>query len=243
MTREQAAVAAAAAVAERDNIQANLLDLDGSFGKRMLAGAKLAGATLQRWSQIEAELATLWETFTAYSAVVDRAAEIVAGFGRSPGAKIDEVGALVRGPSVRLARAAPLGQRQLTTGASTDLTLSAAVSEMKRAYADASALYATAETVWNEISDGLQQLGASLDDAKRKSAGLADGSLADALTAAETSLGQLRQTLNTDPIALWQRGHTDTARLDRLREQVTAAASRAAELARLRDGPAAGSRC
>jgi hypothetical protein len=236
MTREQAAAAVAAAVAERDNIQANLLDLDGSFGKRMLAGAKLAGATLQRWSEIEAELATLWETFTAYSAVVDRAAEIVASFGRSPGAKIDEVGALVRGPSVRLARAAPLGQRQLTTGASTDLTLSAAVSEMKRAYADASALYATAETVWNEISDGLQQLGASLDDAKRKSAGLADGSLAGALTAAETSLGQLRQTLNTDPIALWQRGHTDTAPLNRLREQVTAAASRAAELARLRDG-------
>jgi len=236
MTREQAAAAVAAAVAERDNIQANLLDLDGSFGKRMLAGAKLAGATLQGWSEIEAELAKLWETFTAYSAVVDQAAAIVASFGRSPGAKIDEVGALVRGPSVRLARATPLGQRQLTTGASTDLTLSAAVSEMKRAYADASALYATAETVWNEISDGLQQLGASLDDAKRQSAGLADDSLAGALTAAETSLGQLRLTLNTDPIALWQRGHTDTGRLDRLREQVGAVASRAAELARLRDG-------
>ncbi len=236
MTREQATTAVAAAVAERNNIQANLLDLDGSFGKRMLAGAKLAGASLQRWSAVEGELATLWETFTAYSAVVDRAAEIVASFGRSPGAKIDEVGALVRGPSVRLARTAPIGQRQLTTGASTDLTLSAAVSEMKRAYADASALFSAAETVWNEISDGLQQLGATLDDAKRKSAGLADTALAGALTAAETSLGQLRQTLNTDPIALWQQGHTDTARLDRVREQVTVAASRVAELARLRDG-------
>jgi hypothetical protein len=236
LTREQAAAAAAAAVTERDTIQANLLDLDGSFGKRMLAGATLAGATQQRWSANEAELATLWETFTAYSAVVDRAAEIVASFGRSPGAKIDEVAALLRGPSVRLARTAPLGQRQLTTGASTGLTLGGAVSEMKRAFADASALYATAETIWNEIADGLQQAGASLDDAKRKSAGLADDALAGALTAAETSLGQLRQTLNTDPLALWQRGHTDTSRLDRLREQVTAAASQAAELARLRDG-------
>jgi hypothetical protein len=236
LTREQAAAAAAAAVTERDNIQANLLDLDGSFGKRLLAGAKLAGATLQRWRAIEAELATLWETFTAYSAVVDRASEIVASFGRSPGAKIDEVSALLRGPSVRLAQATPLGQRQLTTGATTQLTLAAAVSEMKRAYTDASALFATAETIWNEIADGLQQAGASLDDAKRISAGLADEALAGALTAAETSLGQLRQTLNTDPIALWQRGHTDTARLDRLREQVTTAASRAAELSRLRDG-------
>ena len=142
---------------------------------------------------------------------------------------------------MRLARTAPIGQRQLTTGASTDLTLSAAVSEMKRAYADASALFSTAETVWNEISDGLQQLGATLDDAKRKSAGLADtgwptlGWRARS-PLAETSLGQLRQTLNTDPIALWQHGHTDTARLDRVREQVTVAATRVAELARLRDG-------
>jgi len=236
LTREQAAAAAAAAVTERDNIQANLLELDGSFGKRLLAGAKLAGVTLQRWSTIETELATLWETFTAYSAVVDQASEIVASFGRSPGAKIDEVSALLRGPSVRLARTAPLGQRQLTSGSTTQLTLSAAVSEMKRVYADASALFATAETIWNEIADGLQQAGTSLDDAKLISAGLADDALTGALTAAETSLSQLRQTLNTDPIALWQRGQTDTARLGRLREQVTAVTSRAAELARLRDG-------
>lgn len=240
MTREQAAAAVTAASTERDNVQANLLDLDGSFGKRMLAGAKLAGETQQRWTAIEAELARLWETFTAYSAVVDRAAQIVASLGRSPGAKLDEVSALMTGPSVRLTRATPVGQRQLTSGATTDLTLREAVSEMKRAYADASALCARTETIWNEISDGLQQAGASLEDAKRMSAGLAgtglaDTGLADALTAAETSLGELRNTLNTDPLALWQHGHTDTGRLDRLRERVTAASVRAADLARLRD--------
>ncbi len=236
MTREQAAAAVAAAVTERDNIQANLLDLDGSFGKRMLAGARLAGSTQQRWSAIEAELAALWQTFTAYSAVVDRAAEIVASFGRSPGAKVDEVGALLTGPSVRLARAAPFGQRQLTTGAITELTLSAAVSEMKRAYADASAFCATTETIWNEIADGLQEAGAAVEDAKRISAGQTDEAMAGALTAADTSLSQLRETLNTNPLALWQQGHADTARLDRLREQVAAVTVRAAELARLRDG-------
>ena len=36
MAREQAAAAVAGAAAEHDDIQANLLDLDGSFGKRML---------------------------------------------------------------------------------------------------------------------------------------------------------------------------------------------------------------
>jgi hypothetical protein len=78
MTREQATAAVAVATAERDGIQANLLDLDGSFGKRMLAGAKLAGVSKQRWETAAADLATLWDIFTAYAAVVDKAAELLA---------------------------------------------------------------------------------------------------------------------------------------------------------------------
>jgi chromosome segregation ATPase len=137
---------------------------------------------------------------------------------------------------VQLAQVTPFGQRQLTTGASTNLTLRAAVSDMKRAYADASALYSAAETIWNEVSDGLRQAGAALEDAQRTSAGLADDALAGALAAADTSLTNLRETLNTDPLALWGAGRADTTRLDRLREQVAAVAARANELARLRDG-------
>jgi len=40
--------------------------------------------------------------------------------------------------------------------------------------------------------------------------------------------------LNSDPLAFWQGGQVDTTRLGRLREQATAAAARAADLARLR---------
>ena len=83
MTREQAAAAVTAATAERDGIQANLLDLDGSFGKRMLAGAALTGESKQRWEAAAADLAALWETFTAYAAVVDKAAELLAGARRA----------------------------------------------------------------------------------------------------------------------------------------------------------------
>ena len=83
LSREQAAAAVAAAVAERDTIQANLLELDNSFGKRLLAGAALTGGTRKRWDAAAADLTTLWETFDAYSAVVDRAAELMAGLRRS----------------------------------------------------------------------------------------------------------------------------------------------------------------
>ena len=43
LTKQQAADAVAKARDERETIRANLFDLDGSFGKRLLAGAELSG--------------------------------------------------------------------------------------------------------------------------------------------------------------------------------------------------------
>ena len=65
-------------MAERDAIQANLLELDSSFGKQLLAGAELTGDTRRRWDATAATLGTLWQVFSAYSAVVDQAAEAAA---------------------------------------------------------------------------------------------------------------------------------------------------------------------
>src|SRR5258708_21603834 len=134
LTRDQAQAVASTATAERDAIQANLLDLDGSFGKRMLAGAILSGETRKRWEDASAGLAALWETFSAYSAVIDRAAEILAPPGRLPAARLEEAAALLAGASVRLPRApGPLGERDLTAGADVRLTLAATVVQMRRA--------------------------------------------------------------------------------------------------------------
>ena len=111
MTREQAAAAVAAATAERDGIQANLLDLDGSFGKRLLAGATLTGESKRRWEAAAADLAALWETFTAYAAVVDRAAGLLAA-GAPPrrDRELAQITTLLNGTSVELTRApTPLG--------------------------------------------------------------------------------------------------------------------------------------
>jgi hypothetical protein len=244
LTRDQAAAAVTAAVAERDTIQANLLDLDGSFGKRLLAGAKLTGETRRRWESATAAMTTLWETFSAYSAVVDRAAELLAG-GKLTGPKLEDLNTLLNGTSVRLARASSAVARgDLTGKAETEVTPSAAVREMRRAFADVADLVATAENVWNGIADQLQQVAADLAAARQRTEGLADESLAEALGQAETDLGQLRDLLNSDPLALWLRspgnlggrdGRVDDARLDRLRQRAAAAVSRAGELAAVRE--------
>jgi hypothetical protein len=244
LTRDQAAAAVATAVAERDTIQANLLDLDGSFGKRLLAGAKLAGETRRRWEAATAAMTTLWETFSAYSAVVDRAAEVLAG-GKLTGPKLEDLNTLLNGTSVRLARASSAVARgDLTGRAETEVTPAAAVREMRRAFADVADLVATAENVWNGIADQLQQVAGDLAAARQRTEGLADESLAEALGQAEIELGQLRDLLNSDPLALWLRspgnlggrdGRVDDARLDRLRQRAAAAVSRAGELAAVRE--------
>ena len=154
--------------------------------------------------------------------------------------RLAEASALLTGASVQLATApAPLGERELTAGADVHLTLAATVLQMKRAFAGLASELTAAEAVWNEFSDGLRQIAGSLDLARRQSPELAgtergDVELADALAQAEAGLRELRDLLNTNPLALWQQGRVDTGRLDRLRQQAAAVAARAAELASAR---------
>jgi hypothetical protein len=235
-TREQVTAAVTAAVSERDTIQQNLLDLDGSFGKRLLAGATLTGETKRRWDAASADLATLWETFTVYSAVVDRAAEILAGLRRSPGPQLAEITSLLTGPSVQLTRpSSALARGDLTSSGVTAVTLAAAVQDMRRAFATVSEVVNAAEAVWNQGADQLQQIETDLGGAKQQAASFADEALTGAIAAAETTLAELRQVLNSDPLALWQGGRADLTRLGRLRERTAAAVARANELAALRD--------
>ena len=234
MSREQAAAAVAEATAERDSIQANLLDLDGSFGKRMLAGATLTGESKLRWDAAAADLATLWEIFNAYAAVVDQAAELMAGARRPSDRELAQLTAWLTGASVELNRQQPLGRRGLTETGKSDLTLAAAVQEMKRAFASVADVVAAAESVWNETAEGLGEVGTQLAAAKEQLGDLSDDEVTGALAAAEAELGQLRGLLNSDPLALWHGGGVDTTRLERLRKQAAAVAARAADIARLR---------
>ena len=243
LTREQAESAVAAAAAQRDTIQANLLDLDASFGKRLLAGASLTGETQQRWAAAVATLTRLWETFTAYSGVLDQAAELLPR-ARKSAAALADLAALLTGASVRLpAATSALASRDLTRTGTAAVTLTAAVGEMRRAYAGLADLVTTVERVWNELADPVQRLADQLATARQQASGLADAALDEAAGAAEASLAELRGLLNSNPLALvaaparsadGAAGPVDTARLGRLRQQVSAAASRAAELARLR---------
>ena len=241
LTRDQAGTAVKAAVAERDAIQANLLELDSSFGKQLLAGAELTGDTKRRWDATAATLGTLWQVYSAYSAVVDQAAEVVA---RHLGPReLAAITALLTGRSVQLASGpAPLSGRDLADPGREELTLATAMARMRGAFAAVTEVVSAAEQVWTEVAGRLDAVGAELARVTPQAATLGDEALAGSLAAAQGTLTRLRDTLNSDPLALWLGGHgtgsspdVDTSGADRLQEQVAAAVARIDELVRLRD--------
>jgi hypothetical protein len=235
LTREQAQAALARVSAEREAIQANILDLDGSFGKRLLAGATLTGESRRRWERAAAGLAAIWDTYTAYAAVIEQASQILTPAGRLPAPRLERACDLLAGASVQLTRPAqPLGQRELTANGEVQVTLAAAVQEMRAWFGEISVTLTAAEAVWNEVSDGLREAGSALDAAQQQLPDQADSDLTSALAQASASLRELRDLLNSDPLALWRAGQVDTSRLQVLRQQVAAVASRAADLGRLR---------
>ena len=240
LTREQAGAAVKAAVAERDAIQANLLELDSSFGRQLLAGAELTGATRRRWDATAATLAGLWQVYEAYSAVVDRAAEAVTGH-LGP-RELAALTALLTGRSVQLASGpAPLAGRDLADPGREDLTLATAVARMRGAFSSVTEVVSAAEYVWTEVAGRLDAAAAQLARVAPLAATLGDEALTGHLAAAQGELARMRDTLNSDPLALWLgpsgpgHGAVDTSGADRLAERVTATTARVDELVRLRD--------
>lgn len=241
---------AAEVLAERDAIQANLLELDGSFVKQLLDGAALTGVTRSRWTRASAALAALWETYLAYSAVVDRIA-VLAGDDRRPSRKeLPELTGLLSGgciklpdaPAVASGSAGSLGpagalgptRRDLASVGRPAVTLSTAVGFMRRCFGDVTEVTSAVEAVWAAVGPPLDAAEAVLGASRPLTAGLGPSIEAE-LGAAEADLAALRSAANADPLALLSAGsRVDTAAAERLQAQASALGAKVAELDRLR---------
>src|SRR5215472_13392189 len=237
LTRAAAVSAQEQRATERVQIQANLLELDASFGKRLLEGGSLTGTTKLRWGAAAAELASVWQTFTGYTEVVRQAGEILDSTRHPSSALLARVSELLTGPAVRLSGPlVPLAERQLTAGATSDdeVTLATAVQRMTAAFSQITDVVGATERVWNEVTERLDDIAAVLGLAQQQAADVADAELSDALTAADADLRRLRGVLTSDPLSLWHDVGVDMTGADRLLRQARTAATRAAEVARLK---------
>ena len=234
MAESAAGQAAAAVLAERDAIQANLLELDGGFTRRLLDGATLTGQTRERWGSVSATLAGLWETYLAYSAVVDRVAELGTGPHRPAKKDLAELDSLLTGASVRMARSAvPLARRNLSDTGIQAVTLTAAVAAMRRSFREVAEVVSAVEAVWAQVGERLDAAEAELAADLPRVAGLGP-ELEAALGDAQASLQAAREAANADPLGLSSDGRVDTSAADLVREQVAGLTARIAELDRVR---------
>ena len=234
MAESAAGQAAAAVLVERDAIQANLLELDGGFTRRLLDGAPLTGQTRERWDAASATLAGLWETYLTYSAVVDRIAELGTGPHHPAKKDLAELDSLLTGACVQLARAAvPLARRNLSDTGVRAVSLTGAVAAMRRSFSEVAEVTSAVETVWSQVNERLDAAAAELADALPRAAGLGQ-EVAAALRDAQASLQAARDAVNADPLPLLTGGSVDTGAADLVREQVTALTARIAELDRVR---------
>jgi hypothetical protein len=234
MAESAAGQAAAAVLAERDAIQANLLELDGGFTRRLLDGATLTGQTRERWDAVSATLAGLWETYLAYSAVVDRVAVLGTGPHRPAKKDLPELDSLLTGASVRMPSAAvPLARRNLSDTGVHSVTLMAAVAAMRRSFSEVAEVTSAVETVWAQVGERLDAAAAELAAALPQSAGLGE-ELEAAQHDAQAGLQAAREAVNADPLRLWSGGRADTAAADLLRKQAAGLTARIAELDRVR---------
>jgi hypothetical protein len=234
MAESAAGQAASAAVAERDAIQANLLDLDGGFTRRLLDGATLTGQTHERWDAVSATLAGLWETYLAYSAVVDRVSELGTGAHRPAKKDLPELDSLLTGASVQMARGTvPLARRNLSDTGVLAVTLASAVAAMRRSFSEVAEVISAVEMVWTQMGERFDATAAVLAADLPRAAGLGE-ELEAALHDAQAGLQAARGAVNADPLRLYSGGRVDTSAADVLREQAAGLTARIAELDRVR---------
>jgi hypothetical protein len=242
LTPAQATAALGERSAERDLIQANLLDLDNSFGKRLLAGAQLTGITKRHWESAAADLTSIWDVFTAYSGVVQRAAEILDGSRRPSAPVLETMTELLAGDSVLLVgQSVPLARRALTASAQPEerVTLDVAVRRMTELFSRVTETVSAAETIWNDITGRLDEVSTVLKSAMELAADLADEDLRAELNDVNAELRGVRSQLSSDPLALWQDGRV-VERLDQRLQRAHAAVRQTTEVGRLRDETGAG---
>jgi len=137
---------------DNDRIAESLVAMDGHPGHQLLRNAALAGLTATRWAEASAAMATLWEQFARYRALVDRAKEVRARRARPGEDELAELTELLSGQVVELdSQAIPIEHRGLTgpSEVTERITLTELLARMRAAFDMVTDVLATAETAWS----------------------------------------------------------------------------------------------
>lgn len=236
MTREQADTLLARLTADAGRISDALIELTDNSGYKLLDSAPLSGSTAERWHRTAARITALWDNYTAFQDVLNRAAEIR---GRRPKPRAEDLAAitrLLRGSSLALStKAVALSERTLLGPATITetATLDETLRRMDTDYQTAADFVAEAESAWNRLFGQADPVQERLKAVAAAASQVEDRTLTTALAAVGDEYAALRREVFADPIGLAGPRSTFGSRLERIRsslESVAATAAGAADL-------------
>lgn len=187
-----------------DVMTANLFELENDPNRKVLEGASLTGITASRWAEARQSLAQLWQWFTMFKDLVERASTLRGTRGRPGPAQLAELDRLLGGPSIELsAEQIPLSRRALLGPAQTTISCrpDELLARMSEAFDQAKAVVAATGEAWTHLLPRLQSDETALSDMEREAASLGERSVPE-LAGIRGRLDGLETSLATDPLSI-----------------------------------------
>lgn len=229
LTRDEIDRALAEVEADSERIAESLVEMDAHPGHRLLRDTALSGLTATRWAEARTAMATLWEQYTTYGALVARAREVRARRSRPGDEELEELTHILNGPVVELdSEAIPIERRGLTGPAQVTERISMAelLGRMRQAFDTVTAVLAAAESAWSAAIGRLEPL----DERIRQVSILAESVGEGEFTSLRRDLEKARELVLTDMLTAQA-----TDAIPEIERRLTELEARLKELARIRD--------
>ena len=223
--------------ADAGRVSDALVELTEYNAYKLLESAPLSGLTAQRWQRVSAKIAALWDDFTAYQDVLNRAKEIR---GRRVKPRPEDLAAiteLLQGASITLStKAVALSERTLLgpSSISETATLAQTLARMNTEYQLAADFIAQAETAWNRLFEAADPVQVRLKRLGETARAIGDRSVSTAVAGLIDSYAALRREVFADPLGLSGAGSAFPGRLAEIDRQIGVVAEAAAHQADLR---------
>jgi hypothetical protein len=235
----------------RDNVDQELARLEAEAGRvsdvlvelteynayKLLESAPLSGQTAERWQRVSGRIAALWDDFTAYQDVLNRAKEIRGRRVKPRPEDLEAITRLVRGSSITLSsKAVALSERTLLGPSSIteSATLAETLARMNTEYQLAADFIAQAEQAWNRLFAAADPVAERLKRLGETARQIGDRAVSTAVAGLIDSYAAVRREVFADPIGLSAPGSTFPGRLAEIDRQIGVVAEAASHQADLR---------
>ena len=209
-----------------DAIGANLLELERDPNRKLLETATLSGETAIQWADATRALANVWQWFTRFTEVLERATAVRGTRGRVSADRHRELIVLLTGPSIALQHGeSPLSQRDLLSDGqlTTQCTPDELLTLMSEQFDQALRVVVAVSTTWGPLADRVGEARSALTQIAAALTDLGEPPDAD-LERLQRQLDRLGNAVATDPITVEARDFdTLETELERLRRTLDAA--------------------